>query len=523
AQSYAELLEVILAKGYGLTKFFGKINFPFSEKQQAEKILSEALKIIVTEGGEQASKAFYILDKFDAHINSNDVKSFWEDVRLQNEQVKTRSNQLILTEKKKQQFIQVESNIVDQHFIASDKLLSEHMEYISTAEDSNQEDVKNDYGKQDDNANNKEVVEEMQNTDYENFTESLCHSFIVDPNDYNYIVESVFTLEELNEIKEHKYEKLPNMPTDLLRYLNSFRKYNTRDLRKAVFETQSWNMPFNRDTHFDFDWVQNSIYNLLREYEAKNLERDHLELWYLIHIWCFIDRCFECIDGVEASCSVASSARRNMNRMVSAIVSIKRKVMGRRADILIRYISTEYACSEVGKIFDGENGTKLLKERGKKTPKMMKDIFDNLCMAVGMKEEKIRKLQSVGFVHANLMVVLLRMDSPEGFVCRVNRTRMIGIPAKVEEFGSKAIHVIMLAWKAKMVVRNMIDLVEQNDAIELNEEEELEELQNCCEFPQHRLRLPLEVKHHLLQSGIQCIYHIALTLLKRGLKLLMRR
>ncbi|CAG8547968.1 13436_t:CDS:2, partial [Funneliformis caledonium] len=491
AQSYAELLEVILAKGYGLTKFFGKINFPFSEKQQAEKILSEALKIIVTEGGEQASKAFYILDKFDAHINSNDVKSFWEDVRLQNEQVKTRSNQLILTEKKKQQFIQVESNIVEQHFIASDKLLSEHMEYISTAEDSNQEDVKNDYGKQDDNANNKEVVEEMQNTDYENFTERyqnmdndrkwklttgkivedslyefgmrckyehLCHSFIVDPNDYNYIVESVFTLEELNEIKEYKYKKLPNMPTDLLRYLNSFRKYNTRDLRKAVFETQSWNMPFNRDTHFDFDWVRNSIYNL------------------------------------GESCSVASSARKNMNRMVSAIVSIKRKVMGRRADFLIRYISTEYACSEVGKIFDGENGTKLLKERGKKTPKMMKDIFDNLCMAVGMKEEKIRKLQSVGFVHANLMVVLLRMDSPEGFVCRVNRTRMIGIPAKVEEFGSKAIHVIMLAWKAKMVVRNMIDLVEQNDAIELNEEEELEELQNCCESPQHRLQLPIDSK-----------------------------
>ncbi|CAG8650503.1 3069_t:CDS:1, partial [Funneliformis mosseae] len=98
---YAELLEVILAKEYGHTKVFRKINFPFSEKQQAEKILFEALNIIVTEGGEQASKVLYILDKFDAHINSNDVKSFWEDVRLQNVQVKTRSNQLILTGKKR--------------------------------------------------------------------------------------------------------------------------------------------------------------------------------------------------------------------------------------------------------------------------------------------------------------------------------------------------------------------------------------------------------------------------------------
>ncbi|CAG8496080.1 13960_t:CDS:2 [Funneliformis caledonium] len=76
--------------------------------------------------------------------------------------------------------------------------------------------------------------------------------------------------------------------------------------------------------------------------------------------------------------------------------------------------------SQLGKIFDGENGTKLLKEIGKKTPKMMKDIFAWPW---------------------------------------VNRTRMIGIPAKVEEFGSK------------MIVRNMIDLVEQNNAIKLNDEE----------------------------------------------------
>ncbi|CAJ0829166.1 22292_t:CDS:2 [Entrophospora sp. SA101] len=92
---------------------------------------------------------------------SKRVKSFWENVCLQNEQVKTHNDQLLLTEKKKQQFIQVESNIVDQHFIASDKLLSEYMEYISTAERSNQENVEK----------GGEVMEEMQNSDYEEFME----------------------------------------------------------------------------------------------------------------------------------------------------------------------------------------------------------------------------------------------------------------------------------------------------------------------------------------------------------------
>ncbi|CAI2165885.1 18039_t:CDS:10 [Funneliformis geosporum] len=441
-QNYAEILEDVLTKEHGLVKFFGKINFPFSEKQQAEKILFEALNIIVAEN------------------------------------VKTHNDQLLLNEKKK------------------------------------------DHGEQDNNANEEEVVEEMCMSDYDEFTdryqkmdndkkwelttgkivedglyefwmkckyEHLSHSFIVDPNDHNYIVENVFTLEELNEIKEYKYKKLPDMPIDLLKYLNSFRKYNTQDLRKLVLETQSWDMPFNRDTHFDFDWIRNSIYNLLREYEAKNLEKGHLELWYLIHIWCFIDRCFESIDGVEA---VRQENKKKYESKTFCNCINKAKDYGRRADFLICHISTEYACSEVGKIFDGENGTKLLKERGKKTPKMMKDIFDNLCIAMGMKEEKIRRLQSIGFVHANLMVALLRLDSPEGYICRVSRTKMFGIPAKVDEFGFKAIHVIMLAWKAKMVVRNMIDLVKQNDATEFDEEKELKELQNGCESLQHLLHLP---------------------------------
>nr|CAG8591259.1 5354_t:CDS:2 [Entrophospora candida] len=141
---------------------FWEINFPFSEKQQAERSLFETLNIIVTESGKQTPKARYILDKFDAYINSNVVKSFWENVRLQNEQVKTRNDQLLLTEKKKQHFIQVESNIVEQHFIASDKLLSVHK--LRNL-------IKKMLRKQDDNANDKEVVEEIQNSDYDKFTE----------------------------------------------------------------------------------------------------------------------------------------------------------------------------------------------------------------------------------------------------------------------------------------------------------------------------------------------------------------
>jgi hypothetical protein len=74
--------------------------------------------------------------------------------------------------------------------------------------------------------------------------------------------------------------------------------------------------------------------------------------------------------------------------------------MGRHGDLIIQQFSTEYECAEAGKSFDGNNGTKLLRERGIKTPKMMKDMFQSLCLAVGMGEKKMRKLQSIGFIHA---------------------------------------------------------------------------------------------------------------------------
>nr|CAG8618853.1 6969_t:CDS:2 [Entrophospora candida] len=53
-----------------------------------------------------------------------------------------------------------------------------------------------------------------------------------------------------------------------------------------------------------------------------------------------------------------------------------------------------------GQQFEGQNGTKLLQERGLKMPKMLKDMFDQLCMIVEQDECKIRKLETIGFLHS---------------------------------------------------------------------------------------------------------------------------
>ncbi|PKY26780.1 hypothetical protein RhiirB3_442216 [Rhizophagus irregularis] len=321
--------------------------------------------------------------------------------------------------------------------------------------------------------------------------EHLCHSFVIDPNDNIYINEEVFTEAELDEIRKYKLISMPQMPP---RLINS----DISSLRDAIFKSQQWDSPYNRQTHFDYDWIRNTAYNLLHEYEAGSLEKDHLELWLLVHVWNFVDRGFGNIDGLETarseSSSRASSNRKNRNRTGSAIVKMKRKIMGRRGDLIIRKVSTEYGCSEAGKSFEGNNGTKLLHERGIKAPKMMKDIFYSLCEAVGNEEEKIRKLQSFGFIHSGLMILLLRLDSPAGYTCRITRTKMLEVPSQIAQFGAKVlpvIMVIMLAWKAKMIVKETIEFVEQKQYSENEEDtdDQLQNLQNSCEFSPPRKKI----------------------------------
>ncbi|CAJ0636662.1 11429_t:CDS:2 [Entrophospora sp. SA101] len=52
---------------------------------------------------------------------------------------------------------------------------------------------------------------------------------------------------------------------------------------------------------------------------------------------------------------------------------------------------TEYCCPEAGRYFKGENDTKILKESGIKSPKMLKDMFVCLGNSIEWDENTIRK------------------------------------------------------------------------------------------------------------------------------------
>ncbi|RUS24842.1 hypothetical protein BC938DRAFT_473000, partial [Jimgerdemannia flammicorona] len=307
--------------------------------------------------------------------------------------------------------------------------------------------------------------------------EHLSQSFIVDPDDTN----GVFTEEELTEIEETDTKSLPDIPIDLMKYMNSFRKSSIKELRTQLSVVQDWEgANFSREYHFDHDWIKNSVHNLVQEYEGDNLVAGHSETHYLMHYWHIIDRCFLNLQDIhsvrgEAS-SFSSSHRKNKIRSVPGLMQVARKVMGRRGDLIIRKHHNEYENGEAGKEWEGENGTKILKERGLKALKMQKDMFVNLCNAVKWDVEKVRKLQVIGWIFSELNVLLLRLDSPRGYVCRVVRSPIYTIPQTFGLFGQQVVPFLALIWKAKAIVKEVVDIVESAEDRD-DEDSQLQELQ----------------------------------------------
>ncbi|CAJ0900874.1 3584_t:CDS:2, partial [Entrophospora sp. SA101] len=238
----------------------------------------------------------------------------------------------------------------------------------------------------------------------------------------------------------------------------SFRMKTTKDLHIALDVRQDWEGGnFDRIKHFDFDWVKN-------KFESDTLQQKHLEAWHNVHIWSFIDRCFNELRGVDIargeSFSIASSKRKNSKRVIQGVVKTTRKAIRRKGDLTLRKGSHEYVASEVGKDYEGDNGTKLLKERGLKSPKMLKDMIVDLGNFVEWKTNTLRQFELISFIHAGLYMILLRMDVPAGYTCRVTRSDTLQVPTNINRF-EKALKCLVLAWKAKIIIRKTINVVEK--------------------------------------------------------------
>lgn len=72
-----------------------------------------------------------------------------------------------------------------------------------------------------------------------------------------------------------------------------------------------------------------------------------------------------------------------------------------------------------------------MKESSIKTPKVLKDMLLKLRNKV---YDNNVKLQTVGMIHSGLIMTILRLDNPFGYVCRIRRSESMQVPDDEKNF-----------------------------------------------------------------------------------------
>lgn len=153
--------------------------------------------------------------------------------------------------------------------------------------------------------------------------------------------------------------------------------------------------------------------------------------------------------------SLATASRKNAKRK-----SGERRKMGRRGDWILRSVTNgdkhEFGAGEAGNVWTDDHGTKFLKEAGLKLPKVLKDMLIKLMKKIDWNERKRTRMQTVGIIHSGmffrhefysaknptnalilgLMIMIVYLDNPRGYVCRIRRGELMEIPDNPENFPS---------------------------------------------------------------------------------------
>jgi hypothetical protein len=128
--------------------------------------------------------------------------------------------------------------------------------------------------------------------------DSLCHSFIVDPDDNTYLHHNVFTYNQLQEIRNYRPITTPEIDDNTLNYLLKYEDIkDTKDLRKLLAVRDYYH---NYDAKNDgiIDYIDRVLDSFLVLYEKNSFNKSNNERWYQNRIWVpLIDNLFETIEN----------------------------------------------------------------------------------------------------------------------------------------------------------------------------------------------------------------------------------
>ncbi|CAG8591694.1 15310_t:CDS:2, partial [Racocetra persica] len=278
-------------------------------------------------------------------------------------------------------------------------------------------------------------------------------SFIIDTSDK--MVMNLFSDLDKHHINTYNIPPEPQVDDSLLDFLLRYRQKTPQDLRKLI--NTGIDLPsYDPQRDYDYHYIHEVFSHL-----SNDFVNPHLEGWFKTNIWSIIvDYCL--LDVVNSEfirgegCSRASGQRKNNGRKSSEV----RKLLGRKCDGILRELGTpeEFAISEEGKLWDGEDGTKCLNDGLKKLPKTMRDVLVQKVKKFKLSFVISHQLEIVGFLHSGQYLQQLVMDVPCGSICRLRRYPSTKIPARLDEI-DELITMVNDMLIAKLRIKRCIEIV----------------------------------------------------------------
>ncbi|RIB14160.1 hypothetical protein C2G38_2248426 [Gigaspora rosea] len=112
--------------------------------------------------------------------------------------------------------------------------------------------------------------------------------------------------------------------------------------------------------------------------------------------------------------------------------------MGCRADWILKSIgkgdNDEFGAGEAGHSWKDKYGTKFLKESGTKLPNNLKDMIMKLMEKIKWDPAKCNEIQTVGIIHTGLVMVMLYLDNPMEYTCRIRQSELMEVLDAPEKF-----------------------------------------------------------------------------------------
>ncbi|KAG9285730.1 hypothetical protein G9A89_001618 [Geosiphon pyriformis] len=248
---------------------------------------------------------------------------------------------------------------------------------------------------------------------------SVVHSFIID---ISKTIMNLFSEEDQDQITTHNVLRDPEIDNELMEYLLNYRKIQPQEMCEVINAGIKIS-PYDAKKHFNSHYIHQAFPQLY-ELRSNDFTMSHLEGWFTSNIWsviidpCFVDvetrrRLFPCIRKTEEFCESSET----------------RMLLGYKCDGIVRELESpeEFAVSEEGRNWTGEDGTKYLVDGGLKISKIMRDMLHQK-LRKGCNVGRSRKIEIVGFLHS-----VLTMGTPAGYMCQLRSYTSTKVPPTLHD------------------------------------------------------------------------------------------